>query len=160
MQAWRALVYAMELPENRENQEFSQTAIDVIGNLASVGPDEDDEEEDEGKEEQLQEEMRAVHSKIINQGGVVQLLRQCQALALEIQMRSMSAKRSLHLFVEVAWKYVPLGLLDVLMDVMKQFDWDDGITEKATGLVVVLTNRYWILSSGCNGCPCQCNGYS
>ena len=60
------IVYAMELPENRENQELVQTAIDVIGNLASVGPDEDDEEEDEEKEEQLQEEIKEKEAITLN----------------------------------------------------------------------------------------------
>lgn len=137
------IVYAMELPENSDQQELVQTAIDVLGNLASVGPDGDDDDDDEEKEEQIQSEMRAVHSKIINQGGGRAIIEAMSGPCASDPSVLMSALETLSalcgvedLCLEVL---VPLGLLDVLMDVMKQFDWDDGIMEKATGLVVVLT---------------------
>merc|ERR1711871_622320 len=136
------IVYAMELPENRDNQELVQTAIDVIGNLASVGPDVD-EDEDQENEEKLQEEMKAVHSKIIKQGGGRAIIEAMSGSCAGDSAVLMSALETLSalcgvedLCLEVL---VPLGLLDVLMDVMKEFDWDDGIMEKATGLVVALT---------------------
>lgn len=57
---------AMGHPSNKDNIELVQTAIDVIGNLASAGPDESDEEDDETKESVVTN----IHRKIMYQGAV------------------------------------------------------------------------------------------
>lgn len=117
--------------------------MDVLGNLANVGPEIDEDEEDEDKEEEIEEEVSRIHNKIISQGGARSIIECLAGPCRSDSSVLMSALESLSVLCGIEdiciEKIVPLGLLEELMDITKQFDWDDGIMEKATGLIVVLT---------------------
>jgi hypothetical protein len=142
--AVRNIVDAMEHPGNRERHELVQTAIDVIGNLASVGPeDQEDEELSEEAEAAQQAEMYKIHLLIMDQGGARAIIAAMDGPCASDSSVLMSCLDTLAALSGVEQlcigKLVPLGLLDKLLDVMKQFDWDGGIMERATSLVVALT---------------------
>ena len=136
------IVAAMAHPANKDNNELVQTAIDVIGNLASVGPD-GDEEEDEEEEEKKENEMTSIHRKIMFQGGVRGIVEVMEGSCKEDSAVLMSALETLATLSTVESLVnefmVPIGLLQKVIDIMKQFDWDDGIIEKGTMLIRELT---------------------
>ena len=130
------IIAAMEHPANKDKDELIQTAIDVIGNLASV-EDEDDDEESNASD------MYRIHEAIMVQGGVRGIVNAMKGPCSGNSAVLMSSLETLAALsgVEslIMHHMVPLDLLPLLVDTMKQFDWDGGIMERACCLIVALT---------------------
>ena len=134
------IVQAMEHPSNKDKHELIQTAIDVLGNLASVGPDDDDNEE-EGEEKE--NEMIHIHRQIMFQGGIRGIVSAMNGSCKDdsaVLMSALETLATLSSVEELVQEYIlPIGLLAKVVDTMKQFDWDDGIIEKGSMLIRELT---------------------
>ena len=143
--AVKNIVAAMEHPANKDKHELIQTAIDVIGNLASVGgeDDEDNDEDNEEAERQHEAKLLHIHQMIMQQNAVHGIIGAMKgpcagdSAVLMSSLETLAALSGVESLIMI--HMVPHGLLEIVVDVMKQFDWDSGIMEKASSLVVALT---------------------
>ena len=145
------LVFAMEHPANLDKHELVQTAIDVIGNLAAVeGGDEehldndgDDSTAASAESKKKSAHMAEIHQRIMAQGGVRGIIEAMKGPCSgdgAVLMSSLETLASLSgVETLIVSNMIPLGLLEIILDTMKQYDWDSGIMERATGLIVALS---------------------
>ena len=130
-QCTNVIVKGMSFHET--DYETMNIAIDVVSNFASI-------EEDPKQDLVDQNKAKSVYAMIIDQGGAQRILstvQECEEPTL--LMAGMDALANLANDEECCQKLVDMNVMDLIIDAMQKYDWDEALMERTVHLMAVLT---------------------